>query len=90
MVISRIVPAGGAAVVFGCVFFGLQARWMNAREGRMDATAQPHGISTIIFFAYTLLIMTVGQLCSDGSTTRRQSRPLVLTRECYYTTTTIF
>ena len=36
---------------------------MNAREGRMDATAQPHGISTIIFFAYTLLIMTVGQLC---------------------------
>ena len=63
MVISRIVPAGGAAVVFGCVFFGLQARWMNAREGRMDATAQPHGISTIIFFAYTLLTMTVGQLC---------------------------
>lgn len=34
-----------------------QARVLGAAEGRRDVTAQPHGVSTIVFFAYTLLIM---------------------------------
>ena len=35
-----------------------KARALGAAEGhRRDVTAQPHGVSTIIFFAYTLMIM---------------------------------
>jgi hypothetical protein len=34
-----------------------QARALGESEGRRDVTAQPHGVSTILFFAYTLLVM---------------------------------
>ena len=56
-VIRTVIPAGGVAVAFGSMFFALQALDLNHKDRRQDVTAQPHGISTIIFFAYVLFIL---------------------------------
>ena len=55
--IPVMLPAAGVACFFGSGAFFLQAKALCRAEARQDVTAQPHGISTIIFFAYTLMIM---------------------------------
>ena len=53
-VTAVMLPAAGVACFFGSGAFFLQAKALCRAEARQGVTAQPHGISTIIFFAYTL------------------------------------
>jgi hypothetical protein len=57
-VVGVIIPACGLSIALGSLSFFLQARQLCRAEGRRDVTAQPQGISAIIFFAYVLMIMT--------------------------------
>lgn len=53
-----IIPACGLSIGVGSLAYFVQARQLCKLEGRRDVTAQPQGISAIIFFAYVLMIMT--------------------------------
>jgi len=52
VVYGRILPGAGVALVIGLVFYAVQAFRLARREGRLDVTALPYGISTPIMFVY--------------------------------------
>lgn len=55
-VLHHVIPAVGVSVIFGNLFYALQAWWGARREG-VHKTALPYGINTPSVFAYILFIM---------------------------------
>jgi adenine/guanine/hypoxanthine permease len=52
IVFGRVLPGLGMALIFGLGFYAWQARKLAQREGRVDVTALPYGISTPVMFVY--------------------------------------
>ncbi|NOG56039.1 MAG: NCS2 family permease [Planctomycetes bacterium] len=68
-VLHHVIPAVGVSVIFGNLFYAVQAWWGARREG-VHKTALPYGINTPSVFAYILFIMLpVYYLKFDGSNT---------------------
>ena len=58
--VGRIIPAATVTVFLSNIAFGVWAERAGAqslRESGLSYTALPHGISTVLFFAFTMLIM---------------------------------
>ncbi|RHY51203.1 hypothetical protein DYB34_005662, partial [Aphanomyces astaci] len=54
---ETILPAAVATTVVGNLFFALQGVRLSRHDRRHDVTALPHGINTVLVFAYALSIM---------------------------------
>jgi AGZA family xanthine/uracil permease-like MFS transporter len=52
IIFGRVLPALGVALIAGLGFYAWQAVRLARREGRLDVTALPYGISTPVMFAY--------------------------------------
>ncbi len=52
-----LIPSIAWTLFVGHLFFSIQGIRMSRRESRIDVTAQPHGINTVLLFAYMLLVM---------------------------------
>jgi len=59
IVFRRMLPGLGAAMVFGCFYYSLQALLTAAKRGRADMTAQPFGINTPGMFAWNAGIIVL-------------------------------
>mmetsp|Transcript_5026 Transcript_5026/g.10453 ORF Transcript_5026/g.10453 Transcript_5026/m.10453 type:complete len:1130 (+) Transcript_5026:794-4183(+) len=57
MVISKIVPGATLTVCLSNLLFGAWADVKSRRAAGEEFTALPHGINTVLFFAFTMLIM---------------------------------
>ena len=57
LVYGRILPGAAFSILFGNIFYALQARKLAIRTGRSDVTALPYGINTVSLIAYVFLIM---------------------------------
>jgi AGZA family xanthine/uracil permease-like MFS transporter len=57
LVAGRILPAVAFSILFGNLFYALQAHRLGRLAGRNDVTAIPFGINTPTIFAYISLIM---------------------------------
>jgi len=57
LIVERILPAAALSILFGNIFYGIQARRLAVRTGREDVTALPYGINTVSLIAYIFLIM---------------------------------
>jgi len=55
-ILKQVMPAVGASVVFGNLFYALQAFFGSRREGT-HKTALPYGVNTPSVFVYILFIM---------------------------------
>lgn len=55
-ILHQVMPAIGVSVIFGNIFYALQAWWGSHREG-IKKTALPYGINTPSVFAYIFFIM---------------------------------
>jgi len=51
-VFSVVLPGVGISLLFGNIFYALQARKLAIQENRNDVTALPYGINTISLFAF--------------------------------------
>ncbi|KAF0696772.1 Aste57867_12493 [Aphanomyces stellatus] len=54
---TAVLPAAAATTVLGNLFFLFQGVSLGQKERRHDVTGIPHGINTVLVFAYTLSIM---------------------------------
>ncbi len=61
LVVERILPAMGAAILFGNIFYGWQARRLGIRTGRNDVTALPYGINLLPIFFFIFYVMLPAQ-----------------------------
>lgn len=57
LIVTRILPAVALSILFGNIFYAIQARRLAVRTGRDDVTALPYGINTVSLIAYIFLIM---------------------------------
>lgn len=61
LVVERILPAMGVAILFGNIFYGWQARRLGLRLGRNDVTALPYGINLLPIFFFIFYVMLPAQ-----------------------------
>ena len=47
---ANIIPSVAASTFLGHLFFGIQGVMLSRKEGRVDVTAQPHGVNTVLIF----------------------------------------
>lgn len=57
LVTTRILPAAALSILFGNIFYTLQARKLMRLENRDNVTALPYGINTPSLFAYIFIVM---------------------------------
>ncbi len=57
IVFGRLLPGLGVALILGLGYYAWAARRLARREGRMDVTALPYGISTPVMFVYLFGVM---------------------------------
>lgn len=57
IVMNRIVPGIGMALLFGSVGYFIEAIWLAKKEGRQDVTAIPYGIGASQIFGWLFLII---------------------------------
>lgn len=67
LLLRSILPGAALSILFGNVFYALQAQKLSAREGRSDVTALPYGINTVSLFAYVFLVMLPVKLAAEGT-----------------------
>ncbi len=56
-VFAVVLPGVGISLLFGNIFYALQARKLAIQENRDDVTALPYGINTISLFAFIFFII---------------------------------
>ncbi|HMV41360.1 MAG TPA: NCS2 family permease [Leptospiraceae bacterium] len=56
-VFSVVLPGVGISLLFGNIFYALQARKLAIQENRNDVTALPYGINTISLFAFIFFVI---------------------------------
>lgn len=54
---DQVVPGVAASMVFGCIFYSVQAQLKSHSTGRLDLCAQPFGINTPGIFAFAFNII---------------------------------
>ncbi|RHY31101.1 hypothetical protein DYB32_003751, partial [Aphanomyces invadans] len=54
---ATVLPAAVATTMLGNVFFAFQGIRLSQKDRKHDVTAMPHGINTVLVFAYALSIM---------------------------------
>jgi AGZA family xanthine/uracil permease-like MFS transporter len=57
IVYGRILPGIGISLIFGLSYYAYLAYKLRIKEGRMDVTALPYGISTPVMFVYLFSII---------------------------------
>jgi AGZA family xanthine/uracil permease-like MFS transporter len=57
MVNGRILPGAAFSILFGNVFYALQAKKLAETQSKPGTTALPYGINTVSLFAHIFLIM---------------------------------
>lgn len=57
IVMNRIVPGIGMAILFGSIGYFMEAMWLARKEGRQDVTAIPYGIGASQIFGWLFLII---------------------------------
>lgn len=67
LMLRSILPGAALSIVFGNVFYAMQAQKLSAREGRTDVTALPYGINTVSLFAYVFLVMLPAKLAAENA-----------------------
>jgi AGZA family xanthine/uracil permease-like MFS transporter len=61
LVLERILPAMGVAILFGNLFYGWQARRLGLQTNRDDVTALPYGINLLPIFFFIFYVMLPAQ-----------------------------
>jgi AGZA family xanthine/uracil permease-like MFS transporter len=57
LLLGSVLPAAALSILFGNVYYALQAQKLSAATGRNDVTALPYGINTVSLFAFVFLVM---------------------------------
>ncbi len=58
LIVERILPAVGASVLVGNLFYSWQARKLAEATGQTNVTALPFGINTVSLLAFIFLVMS--------------------------------
>ncbi|MGR9052536.1 MAG: NCS2 family permease [Gammaproteobacteria bacterium] len=62
----HILPGAAVSVLFGNLYYAVQAKRLAAAEGRNDVCALPYGINTVSLFAYVFLVMLPAKLAAES------------------------
>jgi len=57
LIYGRILPAVALSILFGNIFYALQARRLARATGDHTATALPYGVNTVSLFAFILFVI---------------------------------
>lgn len=57
LIYGRILPAVALSILFGNIFYALQARRLAIRTGDDSVTALPYGVNTVSLFAFILFVI---------------------------------
>lgn len=68
LITRQIIPSAAATTMLGNIFFGMQSIFLARKERRIDVTAQPHGINTVLIFAFMMLVMAPEYQLTNDST----------------------
>jgi AGZA family xanthine/uracil permease-like MFS transporter len=61
MIAMRILPGMAVGILFGNVFYSIQAHRLSLKEKRNDVTALPYGINLLPIFFFTFYVMLPAQ-----------------------------
>lgn len=57
LIFDRILPGVAVSLLFGNLFYALQARKLALQSGQARVTALPYGVNTVSLFAFILFVM---------------------------------